>query len=231
MKKEITMMVAAFNEEKDLQNAVTGLDKILRELFDGYEIIIFDDGSTDNTPQIADSLAKNNSKIRVVHNDGNKGLGYNYRKAAGLARKKYFGWIPGDDETDRDSLREVLSHVGESDIIISYTTNKKIRSFFRRILSGSYTFLLNALFNLRLRYYNGISIYRTDDLRKVRMTTNSFAFPSEILVTLLKKGISYMEIPMKIRPKKETKIFRIKNVIGVVSTIASLFFRHIFGRL
>lgn len=230
-KTSISMMVAAYNEEENLKSAVTNLSKILSELFEDYEIIIFDDNSTDKTPKIADTLAKNNDRVMVVHNKINKGLGYNYRTAVKLAKKDYFSWIPGDDDVDHESIRKAMRNIGKSDIIVPYISNQHERPLLRRFLSLTYVFMLNVIFNLRLKYYNGFVICKTKILKKIPMTTSSFAFQSEVLIRLIKKGYSYTEIPYCTVPQAKTSAFRIKNLIGVAKTVYNLFFSVNFKKI
>jgi len=224
MKKSITILIPAYNEERYLEDTVKTLYKILKNMFKDYEILIFDDHSSDNTGKIADKLVKNNSNIRVVHNKNNMGLGYNYQQAVKIAKKEYFGWLPGDNDIPEDSIRSIYSHVGEADIIVPFTVNRKARALHRRVVSGAFTNILNLLFGLHLKYYNGIAIYKTNLIRRVKMRTNSFALQAETLIRMIKGGCSYKEVPMIIRGIEQSKLFRIKNLIGVFTTIVRLFF-------
>jgi glycosyltransferase involved in cell wall biosynthesis len=223
MKREITVLVSAYNEEKHLKNIVVYLNKTLSELFKDYEILIFDDCSTDKTPTIADKLTKLNQKIKVIHNKTNKGLGYNYRNAVKIAKKEYFTWIPGDNDVEHIAIKRIFESIDKADLIIPYISNQKERPFLRKILSESYINLLNFAFNLKLKYYNGSVVCKTELLRNLRMTTNSFAFQSEVLIRLVKKNYNYIQLPFKTIPQEETKIFRLKNLIGVCITIFNLF--------
>lgn len=51
--------------------------------------MIFDDGSTDRTGAIADEIAANNPKVKVIHNGTNYGFGYNFKRGIELASKTY----------------------------------------------------------------------------------------------------------------------------------------------
>ena len=217
-------MVAAYNEEKHLEEAVIGLNNVLKNMFKQYEILIFDDCSKDKTPEIADNLSKINKRIKVIHNKVNKGLGYNYRKALELAKYDYFSFIPGDNGVKSTSVGEILSYVGTADIIIPYTANTEIRSLDRRVISSLFTISLNFLFGLNLKYYNGIVVHKTDILRKIKMNTNSFAYQAESLIKLLKKGHLYKEIPMYINIEGKSSIFKLNNVKGVITSIINIFF-------
>ncbi len=219
-RRSITIMVPAYNEEKYLKDAITSLKKVLAGI--DYEMLIFDDGSTDDTGKIADALA--DSRIRAIHNSRNMGLGYNYRSAIKLSKKEYFGWVPGDNDMPIASIKDVISNIGLADIIVPFTINMEVRPLHRRILSRSYTNLINLLFGLDLKYYNGIAVFETKHLKKIKLKTNSFSLQTEALVKLIMAGCSYREIPVTVRGVEESKIFRPRNIMGMFSSILALFF-------
>jgi len=229
IESSITVIVPAYNEERDLRATVEGANEILIELFKDYEILIFDDCSTDRTGEIADALAKNNKKINVFHNKTNMGFGYNNRKGMEIAKKGYFIGIPGDNEVEPSSIRSILEHVGESDIIIPFIANKKVRPLLRRIIAISYISILNLLFGLNLKQYTGLMVYKTALLKQIKVRTNSFAYQAEILLPLVKRGYSYKEVPMIIKNTDKTTLLRLKNIIGVLITILRLFFEINFS--
>ncbi|MBN2052405.1 glycosyltransferase family 2 protein [Candidatus Woesearchaeota archaeon] len=223
MKKSITIFVPAYNEEEHLEKAVKRYDRVARSVVNDYEILIVDDGSKDKTPVIADRLARHYSKVRVIHNPKNMGLGYGFRKAVKLARKNYFIYLTGEGEAKDESIKSLFQHMGEADIVIAYLSDSRTRRLSRRIISRVYTEILNVLFGNRVKYYNGHSIYKTSLLKKVKMTTNSFANQSEVLIRLLKKKHSYIHAPYQVAKTKGTTLFKFKNMIGVGKTVMKLF--------
>lgn len=226
MKKSLSVIIPAYNEEKNLAASLSTINTAVKKIFNDYELIILNDGSTDRTGIIADTLAKKNSKIRVIHFKRNRGFGAMYQEGVKRAKNQYLIMIPGDNEILSESITLILKHTGEADIVLSYTTNKTARPMSRRIISASFTKLLNILFGFNLKYYIGMVVYETSLVKNVKMTTNSFAFQAEILIRLLKSGHSYKEIPMKIKPYggSVTKVFRITNITGVLMTVLRLFF-------
>lgn len=225
---KISIIVPAYNEEKNLSNAITSLCAELKNkgMSEQCEIIIFNDCSKDKTGEVADNLAKINANIRVFHNKKNMGLGYNFKEGVRVAKGEYVTWLPGDNENLTDSFVETLEHAGKADIIIPFTTNQEVRPLIRRLVSGIYTSANNFLFGLDLTYYNGLSVYKRDFLNVILpQMTHSFAFSAEIIINLLKSGATYLEVPVKIKPRINGKssAFKIKNIIGTAKTISLLF--------
>jgi len=221
---KLTIVIPAFNEEKNLEFTVKGLLYVLNEKhLESYEVIIFDDCSNDNTGVIADRIALENKGIEVIHNKVNMGFGYNYKKGVEEAKGEYIMIIPGDNEVISSSFGYLIDSIGKADIVLSYIDNKEERSWIRMIISFFYVELLNFLFNFNMKYYNGISIYPVSLVKKTMPTTFGFAFAAEIAIRLLKGGATYIEVPMFIRPTNKTSAFKIKNIISVIKTIISLF--------
>ncbi len=225
MKPSISFIIPALNEEGNLASAIQEALGAVDENFSDYEFLIFDDGSSDNTGKVADELAARNKNIKVIHNGRTRGFGYNYREGVRLAKCDYIIMIPGDNEVPGSSIKEILRHTGEADIIIPYITNEEVRSPFRRIISRAGVAFINLLFGLRIRYYNGPVLHKSGVIKSVPLTTSGFAYQIEALVRLLKSGYSYVQVGMNIQIRKygTTKIFRIKNLASVLKAIIKLF--------
>jgi glycosyltransferase involved in cell wall biosynthesis len=220
----VTVFIPAFNEEKNLAAAVEGARNALRGRAGSQEIIILNACSGDRTGEIADRIAAADQTVKVIHNREWAGLGANYLKGVRQATTDYFVMFPGDNENSWESLAEALALAGQADIIIPYTVNSEVRARHRRLISDAFVRLMNLLFNLRLRYYNGNAVYRTADLKNLEVKSRDFAYNAEILVKLLRTGRSFRELGIRIKPTGKTAIFNPRNIIGVIRTIAALFY-------
>lgn len=222
--RTVTIFIPAFNEERHLAEAVAGARQALdRVRPHDREIIILDANSTDRTGAIADEIAAGDAQVRVIHRREWAGLGANYLEGVRQARMDYFVMFPGDNENSWESMAECLELAGTADIIIPYTLNAEVRAWHRRVISSAFVNLLNLLFGLRLRYYNGNTVYKTAMLRGLQIRSQDFAYNAEILIRLLRTGHSYLEHGIRIRPTGKTAIFSLRNVLGVVRTVAGLF--------
>ena len=226
MDKSVSIIIPAYNEEKKLAPTINivlfGLSK---NGISDFEILIFDDASTDKTGEKADGLASKHSQIKVIHNPKNMNLGFNITRGFQLAIKEYVGFVPGDNETDPEALDNILQVLGKADIIVPYIKNPEVRPLTRRFLSTTYVRIIDAAFGLRMRYYNGMCFFKTSMVQKVPVSTYGFAYMTEILVKLLKSGVTFVEVPMILKPREggATKAFRLKNIISVFKTFLKLF--------
>jgi NAD(P)-dependent dehydrogenase (short-subunit alcohol dehydrogenase family) len=223
--KSITVLLPALNEEKNLRPTVEQVIQALKVTMDDFEIIIINDGSSDNTRKIADEIANLYSNIIVVHNATPRGLGHVYAQGINLANKKYFVYIPSDNTWPYRSFVELFGNLGRAEIITSYSSNPEIRPFSRRIVSKKFTQTMNLLFGLNLNYYNGLTIYPIEYLRRNPITTFGFGFQSEVLIKAIKLGYSFIELSLPIveRTVGFSKAVTLKNISSVISTILRLF--------
>lgn len=227
-KKSLSVVVPAYNEEQTLVMVVSNLILIAEKHLSDYELIIVNDASTDRTGEIADELANRSQKVRPVHNMKNMNLGWNFRKGLELARMDYFCMIPADDDILFQSLENIISSTGQDDLVLAYISNYEARHPLRRIVSKIFVQMMNFLFRLRVKYYNGPAIFKTNLIRSVQIKTFGFTYMAEIVVTLIKRGHSYIEVPMTLKPERKGanwKVFRLRNVWSVIKSIVSLWWR------
>jgi len=225
LKPTISVIIPALNEEASITAAADEAIATLGDRFSDYELLLFDDGSTDRTGKIMDDLAMNNPRIRVTHNPRPNNLGGVYKQGIALARFDYILMIPGDNENPRSATIPALEAIGKADIIIPFPINMHVRPLGRRIGSRAFTLLINLLFLRRIKYYNGTVVSRTADLRSIPISTNSFAYQCECLLKLLKTGRSYHEVGIEIqaKPGRQSKALRLRNLIDVLTAICHLF--------
>src|SRR5581483_4524691 len=93
--RSISVVIPAYNEERNLEASVC--DTIAAaQAFDDYEVIIVNDGSRDGTGEVAERLAAELDKVRVVHHNPNRGFAAAYQTGLKHATMTYFTFVPGD---------------------------------------------------------------------------------------------------------------------------------------
>lgn len=224
MPKDVTIIVPAFNEEENIAAAIDNVLGAIRDIVDDYEIIVINDGSVDVTARIAEAKAKNNPHIKVIHNEKNMGYGYTFKRGIGLSTKTYISGFPGDNDTSAESLRDLMKEIGEADLVIAYMSEIKNRSLFRKALSRFFVFLMNGLFGLRLKYYNGLFIFKREIVQSIPIKSNGLAIIAECIVRMIKSGCHYKEIPFTHQGRRggQSTALNLRSLMSVLRTIAIL---------
>jgi dolichol-phosphate mannosyltransferase len=221
----VTIVVLAYNEEQNLPPAIGGIVDRMRGVDWTYEIVIIDDGSTDATGRVADRLAEGNHRIRVIHHPHNIGFGRTFTDGVAAAKQPYVIGFPGDNDTSPMLVADLVRHAGDADLVMSYPRRTDIRSAFREGISKTFVVAMNAAFGLRLKYYNGSFICRTEALRAVPLTAKGFAVYAEAKVRMIRKGMTFAEIPFDHIGRKYgvSKAVSAKSVMHTLETMVRLF--------
>lgn len=104
LNKKISVIVTVYNIEKYLEKCV---DSICRQTYKNLEIILVDDGSTDNSGSMCDRFAAKDSRIVVIHKK-NGGPGDARNEGAKAATGEYIAYVDGDDWIDREMYESML---------------------------------------------------------------------------------------------------------------------------
>ena len=147
----ITVLVPSLDEEKELKNSLDMIHDVFSKNELVYKIIIINDGSKDGTGQIAESLAGESHRIKVVHHDKPKGLAFCFQEGVALAESDFVIMLTGNNECDPRSIDKILKLRGEYDIIIPYPQNLARRPLKRRIVSKLFTGLVNFFMGMRIQ--------------------------------------------------------------------------------
>lgn len=212
----ITFLVPALNEASGLGPTLDMIRGVAASEGVRPDILVVNDGSTDDTGAIAEREAAAGADVRVVHHDRPHGLGASYLEGVRLAKGEYVIMITGNNECAGDSIRSIVALRGKADIIIPYVTNMEDRPAARRIVARIYVAIMNAFTGIGLRYYNGTVLHRTEIIRSVPVSTGSYAYQAEALTRLIMAGHSFEEVGIRVNYRSHrTKAFRLRNIVSV----------------
>lgn len=102
---QVSVIMPVYMAERYVGRAI---ESVLQQSFQDFELILVDDGSTDNCGEICDRYAQLDSRIRVVHQN-NKGVSAARNRGLELASGKYIVFIDSDDWVEADYLKDLLS--------------------------------------------------------------------------------------------------------------------------
>ncbi len=220
----ISLIVPALNEEPVVGEVLREIYSQAENRFARFELIAIDDCSSDSTGRIMDEFAAPRSNVRVLHNGVNLGLGGSFQRGLTEAQFDYVMLLCGDGGLPARSLPPIFDRIGTADLVLPYMTNlRKIKSPSRYFVSRTYQNLLNILFGFRIRYYNGLPVYRRSLLNAITIKSNGFGIQGEIVVKLLKSGCTYVEVGVEgAEEKGRSFAFRPRNIISVTRTLLRL---------
>lgn len=221
----ISVVVAALNEEKNIVATINTLRSAAAQAGDiPLDIIIVDDGSTDSTGAIADRLAAEDSRIRVIHQPVNQGIGAGFLAALKLAKFPKYMAVPGDNDVPVEMMVKMMSHHADADLILAYYLNKEDRGRRRNVLSTVYNMIYMVSFSVFIQYVNGPAIYPTETLRRMTLQSRRFSIISEATIKCLLSGASFCEVSGYMQTGLHgSTSFSIRNLMEVIDNFLRLF--------
>lgn len=112
----VSIIVPVYNVEEYIEKCINSL---IKQDYPNIEIILVDDGSIDQCPQILDTWGKRNPRIYVIHQE-NRGVSAARNRGLQIAQGKYVMFVDGDDWVDPDYVSYFVSLVTNSNCVIGF---------------------------------------------------------------------------------------------------------------
>jgi len=214
MKRDgLSLIIPVYNEESILNGVIENLIQQLPGIIETFEIILVENGSSDQTLNIAEKLAENNKFIVVFHLPSG-----DYGKAlrTGIIHARYDFIICDEiDICNTDFYPKAISLLMEYDMVIAskrHPHSKDNRPFIRRFATKTVNFLLRVLFNLKSTDTHGVKAFRKNKIIAIlhQCQLNKDLFASELVIRSEQQKLKILEIPIslqEIRPPS-THIFQ-----------------------
>lgn len=198
----LTILIPAFNEAATVGEAIRRVIAVPTELL-GFEkeIIVCDDGSTDDTQRVAAAQASEDERVRVLVCGRNRGKGYAIRRGLAEARGEICVIHDADLEYDPVSHMAMLACMrGGAEAV--YGSRFLERHWPRRMAPANFVAnrILTVTANLLLRTHitdeaTCLKMVRTNLLRSLELRADGFDFCPELTAKLALAGIRIHEIP------------------------------------
>jgi glycosyltransferase involved in cell wall biosynthesis len=204
----ISVVIPAYNEEEAIGAVVDELIDILRD--GSYEIIVVDDGSTDNTAKVVQE-----KRVKFIQHPHNMGYGAAIKTGIKNAANDLIMIIDGDGSYPVNAIPELLQEADQYDMVIGSRTGGEVKiQLYRRPAKWFLSMLANYLAETKIPDLNsGMRIFRRKEVEKFyNILPNKFSFTTTITLTYHTTGLLVKYVPInyykrvgqsKIRPVKD----------------------------
>ena len=217
----ISIVIPAYNEEATIAAVMQEAQTVLQTLTRDYEVLVVDDGSTDNTGALADDVARDDpAHLRVIHHDGNKGFAGAIKTCYGNASKDWVFLAPADKQVDLSELGNFVALTDNADIVVGYRKNRA-DGLRRELNSFLFHLLCRIFFGIKLKQISTSKLYRRTLLQSIPLQAapSSAMIEPEVIFKAMQKGARIKEVGMNHYPRaagkpKGTGIRMIVNTFG-----------------
>jgi len=217
--KSLSLIIPAYNEQEDLELIIKKSVDCLEANFDKYEIIIVNDGSTDNTKAVLDTIAAKYKNIIVLHHSVNKGMGAAIRTGYSKATGDYITFIPADGQIEPQEILKFLPEMEDADIVTSIYS-KRPDSIQRLFASKFLRLLLKLTFITPIRL-EGNYMFKKEILKEVKPRSDTFFYNLEFMILASKKAFKIKQITIDCSPRISgtSKTFNFTTITKVIFEI------------
>ena len=214
----LTVLMPAHEEGAGIYDNIRETLKVLEDGSRDYEIIVIDDGSSDNTYEEAARFAAANRCVKVIRSHTNLGKGYALRQGFGSSTGDLVVFIDADLDLHPSQLQVLFDYMRNeaADVVIGskrHPESKLYYPFHRKVVSAVYFFLVKLMFRLPIHdTQTGLKLFKREVLETVfpQMLVKKFAFDLELLMLAHRRRFKIAEAPVVVdyRPNIGRKMKR-----------------------
>lgn len=224
--RSICVAIMCYNEAASLPVVVEEISGELQRLGGDYEMVIINDGSTDGSGDIADRLARESVRIRVIHHPRNLGLGAVYRNAFLCGTKELTTVFPADGQFAPDIIGQFVRCFDDVDLVLGYIPEfRKNRSLAARMMSAAERGLYKVLFG-RFPDFQGIMMFRRELVDTIVLSSSGrgWMIQMELILRFIRKGYRVVSEPTGLRARMsgESKVMNFSAIISNLRQVLAL---------
>ena len=237
MGEKITVITPAYNEEAQIYENIKKIEHTLKTFSENkkidYELIIVNDGSTDETYNEAIRAKKENNKIKVVNYTQNGGKGKALKHGFSHATGNYIFFLDADLDISPDHIAPFFEHIRQTgaDVVVGSKRHPQSHLHYplsRKILSEIYQLINFGLFRLDLTdTQSGFKVFKYEVLQQIfpNVLCKKYAFDLELLVNANHRKWIIEEHPIKIDWQRTQNRIQLKDIWQIMLDTTAIFYR------
>ena len=234
----ITIVIPAYNEENNIIPTLKSIRGYFSKKKTDYEIIIVDDGSTDNTLKAIEDIKNSWPEVSIFKMPRNSGKGAAVRKGMLRGKGDYILFMDADSSTKIEEFEKFLPYIKDyKDIIIG---TRKMRGadiieyqlFFREFLGKGFTWLSNIITQAHVSDFTcGFKCFSQKATRDIfsKAVINDWSFDAEILFIAREMGYEISEVPIEWKNDRESKVKLLRDILSSLKGLFLIRFHAIRG--
>jgi len=193
---KVSVIIPAFNESQTIGDLV----KKVQQRYPDFEIVVIDDGSEDNTAEVAA-----NAGARVYSHPYNIGNGAAIKSGIRSATGDILVFMDGDGQHDPEDIAKMLDHMPEFDMVVGARVKGSQASVGRGIGNRIYNWLGSYVSKFSIQdLTSGFRAVKADVARSfVYLLPNTYSYPTTITLGVLRTGRSLKYIPITTQPRRK----------------------------
>ncbi len=218
--ESVSILIPAYNEELNIGKTI----RSIKELYPDFEVLVVDDGSTDNTLTIAMEAGAN-----VWPHPYNIGNGAAIKTGLRTVAGEWVVMMDADGQHDPVDIARLLEYRDRYDMVVGSRSNKTQASLPRLLANTIYNRFASYVTKFKVEdLTSGLRLMRNETARKfIYLLPNTFSYPSTLTLAYLRSGRSIKYIPIEAKKRMgKSKIKLLQDgtrFFLIITKIATLF--------
>lgn len=202
---ELSVFFPFWNEEKNIEKVVMSSIPIVKQVADKWEIVMIDDGSSDRTLEIAQSLEKEYRNLRVIHHSPNRGYGAALKEGFEQTKYDYIVFNDGDGQFDFSEVTKFVPLIKENDMVIGFRKKRRDHNLGKRLLLMNLLKIWDyVLFRFMFRDIDcGFKMFTRRAVKEISpLRSEGAMITTEILAKAKKKKLRIVQVGVEHYPRR-----------------------------
>ncbi|MEK7310631.1 MAG: glycosyltransferase family 2 protein [Chloroflexota bacterium] len=196
--KSISAFFPAYNDAGTIPTMIIRVLQTLPEVTDDYEVVVINDGSTDDTGRMLDELARLYSpRVRVIHHRRPSGYGGVLRAGFAAAQKDWIFYTDGDAQYDARELAALTHALADGVDMVQGYKIKRHDPYHRIVIGLAYQYFVKLLFSLCIRDVDcDFRLMRRAIFDRVKLESTTGTITFEMVRKIQDAGYRIVEVPV-----------------------------------
>jgi glycosyltransferase involved in cell wall biosynthesis len=217
----------AYNDAKSLPELLERTYEVISRLTSDYEVIVINDGSTDDTAAVLANLSKRyTATLRVITHSINRGYGGALKSGFSASTKDLVFYTDGDGQYDVRELEALWEKMrSDVDVVNGYKLNRG-DGWKRALIGNTYNWIIRRLFNIKIRDVDcDFRLIRRAVLNQVELVSNTGSICLELVKKLQNRHSRFEEVGVNHYPRAHgrSQFFRLKSVFATLCQLVVLY--------
>jgi len=198
---QISLVIPAYNEAAVIAQAVREAEDTLAGLFDSFEVLVVDDGSSDKTADIVEEMLPIAPHTQLIRHSINRGYGAALRTGFEAAQFGLVAFTDADCQFNLTDLAALAHLADEYTIVVGYRFDRK-DPWRRRFFSWGYNRLAQMLLGTQVRDVDcALKVFQWEVLAQLLPESRGFFVNTEMMTRARQLGLPVAERPVTHRPR------------------------------
>ena len=197
----LTVSMPAYNEAENIAEMIERVRTHVGPLVDELEIVVVDDGSSDNTGEIVAHISQSDPCVRLVQHPTNLGYGAAVRDAVWAATKELILITDSDLQFDLSEIERFLPRIDQADMVIGYR-HARSDPWYRALFGQGWSWIVNLLFGYTARDVDcAFKLFKRQVIDTITVESGGAMFSAEFLIRTKRAGFAIIEVPVSHLPR------------------------------